>query len=72
MGDGEKTKQSNASHLENNNDRLPKSISPLTRERPARLLNSPGEYKTTLVLFCFPPHLQSLSIIYELELFNLD
>ncbi len=65
-------KQSNASQLEDKNDRLSKSIPPLTRERPARLLNSPGGYKTTLVVFFLLGQQKSLSIIYQLELFNLD
>lgn len=40
-------KQSDALQEENENDTLPKSISPLTRGMTAGLLNIPGGYTTT-------------------------
>lgn len=69
---GRRREQRNASQLKNKNDRLSKSISPLTWGGAARLLNSPGGCETTLVVFSPPWCERSLSIIYQLELFNLD
>lgn len=68
---GTRQKQSNASQVENKNNTLSKSISPLTRGRLPSLPNRRGGYTTTLVVFFLRLHQKSLSIIYQLELFNL-
>lgn len=43
-------------HWGRRNDRLTKSICPLTIRRLARLLNNPSGYTTTLVVFSLPWH----------------